>query len=165
MKNLKFISVTEENSAVFHNLMLDYAKELDEHQNRNTNPEILKKWTDSITQKQSDIGRCLRLCCNENEIIGFLYGKIDQPDDKGFKKVGYGYVMEFYVISGYRRMGFGKAMYLYLEDFFRENGVKNMYLTADPVTGKPFWEAMGFIGTGEISPENKQAVYEKSVSL
>ncbi len=164
MKKLKFTSVTEENSNDFHRLMQMYAKELDEHQNRNTDSEILKRWTNSIIEKQFDTARCLKLCYVQSSAIGFLYGRIDQPEDKGFKKVGFGYVMEFYVLPEYRRKGYGKQMFQYLEDYFKADHVKHMYLTADPVTGKPFWEALGFIRTGEISPENKQEVYEKPIS-
>ena len=43
------------------------------------------------------------------------------------------------------------------------DGADKMYLTADPVTGRPFWEAMGFLATGERSPENKMEIYEKPV--
>ncbi len=163
MIELNYVSVTVDNYKTFQDYMIQYAKELDEHQGRNTDSEVLKRWTRSIAEKQFDKGRCLKLCCYKSEIIGFLYGKIDQPDDKGFKKIGYGDIMEFYVQPEYRRKGFGKEMYLYLEDFFGKNGVKNIYLTADPVTGKPFWEAMGFSDTGEISPENKQSIYEKAL--
>lgn len=141
-----------------------YSKELDQHQNRSTNPELLKKWTDRIIAKQSDSGKCLKLCFYESEIIGFLYGKIDCPDDKGYIKAGFGNIMEFYVLPSYRRKGFGKEMYNYLEVFFRKHGVKQMYLTADPVTGRPFWMAMGFLDTGEISPDNNQTIFEKRLS-
>ena len=54
-------------------------------------------------------------------------------------------------------------MYLRLEELFRQDGVKWMYLTADPVTGKPFWKSMGFVNTGEISTENKFHIYEKNI--
>lgn len=54
-------------------------------------------------------------------------------------------------------------MYRHLEEQFRRDGAKRMYLTADPVTGKPFWEALGFVNTGEQSPENKQDIYEKAL--
>lgn len=156
-------AINADNHAEFTELMQQYAKELDEHQNRNTDSEVLKRWTDSIVKRQYDKGRCLKLCCHESETIGFLYGKIDQPDDRGFIRVGFGNIMEFYILPEHRRKGYGKAMHQHLESFFRKNGVNRMYLTADPVTGKPFWEAMGFISTGEISPENKQEIYEKEL--
>ena len=163
MKELIFTSVTAENSAIFHDLMQLYAKELDEHQGRDTDPELLKRWTDSIIEKQQDAARCLKLCCVGAAVVGFLYGKLDRSEDKGFKKVGYGYIMEFYVLPEYRRNGFGRQMLSHLEQYFKACGAKRIYLTADPVTGKPFWESMGFVPTGEINPENHQQVYERSV--
>lgn len=42
MSNLTFTSVTEENRSEFHRLMQQYAKELDEHQNRTTDSEMLR---------------------------------------------------------------------------------------------------------------------------
>ena len=54
-------------------------------------------------------------------------------------------------------------MFRHLEDYFKSNNVKQMYLTADPVTGKPFWKVLGFASTGETSLENNQAVYEKDI--
>lgn len=157
----KFIEVNESNSMDFHRLMQMYAKELDENQNRCTDEKILAKWTDGIIAKQYETGRCLKLCCADDKLIGFLYGKIDQPEDRGFKKAGYGYVMEFYVQPQYRRNGWGRVMLDHLEGYFRKNGAEKMYLTADPVTGKPFWQAVGFVSTGEISPENNLPIYEK----
>ena len=164
MYSLKYYSVTEENKQLFHNLMKSYSKELDEHQNRTTDEKMLAGWTDRIIAKQYDDGRCLKLCCKDDKAIGFLYGKIDRPEDKGFKKVGYGYVMEFFVLPEYRRKGYGKEMYSFLEKYFTDNNVHNIYLTADPVTGKPFWKALGFNENGEISPENNLPVYEKHLT-
>lgn len=71
--------------------------------------------------------------------------------------------MEFYVIPEFRGKGCGREMFLHLQAMFRKDGAKKIYLAADPVTGKPFWEAMGFIRTGEISSENGQAIYEKAI--
>lgn len=166
MEKLKFTSITEENRSVFHclmHLMQMYAKELDEHQNRNTDSEMLKRWTDSIIEKQFDFSRCLKLCYAESAVIGFLFGKIDPSEDKGFKKVGFGCIMEFFVLPEHRKKGYGRQMFGHLVDYFKANQVKEMYLTADPITGKPFWEALGFFRTDEISPENKQEVYEKVI--
>ena len=47
---------------------------------------------------------------------------------------------------------------------FHIDGAEMMYLTADPVTGKPFWEAMGFNNVNEKSPENQLYIYEKAIS-
>lgn len=158
-----FTSVTGENRNIFHKLMQNYAKELDEHQNRNTDPQILRKWTDRIIEKQSERGKYLNLCYSNGNVVGFLFGKIDLPGDKGFTKAGRGCVVEFYVLPEHRRKGYGKEMFLHLQDIFKQDGAKAIYLTADPITGKPFWEAMGFIGIGEKCPETGQEIYEKRV--
>ncbi len=164
MKNLNYYAVTKETQAVFHTLMQAYAKELDEHQHRNTDPVILKKWTDSIIGKQDEPSRCLKLCYYGEELIGFLYGTIDKQGDKGYNRVGWGCIMEFYVIHEQRRKGYGRMMYDHLEAFFKAERVNGIYLTADPVTGKPFWEALGFVSKGEFSPDNGQEIYEKQFS-
>ena len=149
---------------VFESLMYEYIDEMNEHSHRPLPKEFQKKWIDSIIAMQGPQDRHLELCCVDSDVVGFLYGKIDHEDHKGFIKPGYGYIMEFYVKPEYRRNGFGKQMLQRLESLFRERAVDRMYLTADPVTGKPFWEAMGFVSTGEISPENSLLIYEKSVS-
>ena len=95
MNKLDLISVTSENRDAFHTLMKMYAKELDEHQHRNTDPELLLRWTDRMIRKQFDTGHCLKLCCHGEELIGFLYGTIDKPGDKGYNRVGWGCIMEF----------------------------------------------------------------------
>ena len=151
---LKFTPVTEKSRGEFHRLMQMYAAELDAHQHRSTNTDMLTRWTDSMIAQQKDNGRCLALCMSEENIVGFLYGRIDQPDDKGYKRIGHGYIMEFYVLPDHRRKGVGKNMLTFLESYFAEKGAHQLYLTADPVTGKPFWEAMGYSATGMISPEN-----------
>lgn len=163
MHELTFTTITENDRNLFHSLMQSYAAELDEHQRRNTPPDILTRWTDSIINNQHDHSRCLRLCYDETEIIGFLYGKTDQPEDKGYKRIGHGYIMEFYVLPEHRRKGYGSTMLSYLEHFYSEHGVNDLYLTADPVTGKPFWEAMGYTATSEFSPDNGQEIYEKTL--
>lgn len=58
-------------------------------------------------------------------------------------------------------MGLGKRMFSRLEEFFKKNIVDGIYLTADPITGKPFWKALGFSATGKISDENGQELFEK----
>lgn len=164
MDKLYFAEVTEKNRDVFHRLMLDYAKELDEQQQRVTEQKTLEKWTDSVIEKGSNDGRYLKLCYAEGKAVGFVYGKVDSSSDMGYKKPGYGYVMEFYVIPDCRRKGYGRKMFRRLERFFECGGVKRMYLTAAPVIGKLFWEAIGFACTGEISPENGLEFYEKSLT-
>ena len=149
---------------VFRKLVLLYGAELDSHQNRTTPKETLEKWSDSMRDGQEDKDRPLALCSNGNSCSGCLYGKTDRPEHRGYIKAGYGCIMEFYVLPPYRRKGYGRQMYAHLEEWLKKGGAKRLYLTSDPVTGKPFWESLGFTATGEKSPENDLEIYEKGVS-
>lgn len=166
MNKLTFVQLYAENKdtcAIFEQLMWQYTDELEEHRDRKTPTDVIARWIKSIIQMQGERDRHLELCYDGSTLIGFLYGKVDHPEHKGFIKVGYGYIMEFFVLSAYRRKGYGKEMYIRLEKLFGQDGVKRMYLTADPITGKPFWESLGFVNTGEKSPENNLEIYEKQV--
>ena len=163
---IKYVRVSPQEQAVcaaFRELMTSYMEELDAHSDEPLPMDLLPKWIDSIIAMQGPSDCHTQLCYAGDDLIGFLYGKVDHADHKGFIKPGYGYIMEFYVRPKYRRNGYGKQMFLHMEHLFRGDGAKRMYLTADPVSGKPFWEAMGFANTGEQSPENKLDIYEKDV--
>ena len=163
--DIKYISLNSQSETThkqeFERLVLLYGAELDKNQNRNTPKEILSKWANSMINLQGDCDRHLELCYDGDTVIGFVYGKIDHPDHKGYKKVGYGYIMEFFVLPQFRRKGYGRQMYSHLEDLLISDGAKGLYLTSDPVTGKPFWQAMGYKYTNENSPENGLEIYEK----
>ena len=147
----------------FEKLVLLYGAELDNHQNRITPKEILTKWANSMINIQGDTDRHLELCYNGDSLIGFLYGKIDHPDHKGYIKVGHGYIMEFYVLPEFRRSGYGKQMYSHLEELLIMDGAKGLYLTSDPVTGKPFWLACGYIMEFYVLPEFRRNGYGKQM--
>lgn len=165
---LKFTQVVSDNAYLcreFRSMMHPYVKELNQHSERPLHDELIEKWISSILSMQGPPDRHLELCYDGQELIGFLYGKIDHEDHNGFIKPGYGYIMEFFVLPQFRRMGYGKAMFHHMEKLFAYDGAKNMYLTPDAVTGVPFWTAMEFQGTGEYSPENQMEIFEKAVRM
>lgn len=166
-KPIRYVRVSADHPEycrVFESMMYEYIDEMNEHSERPLPKEFQKKWIDSIIAVQGPADRHLELCCVGEAPIGFLYGKIDHEDHKGFIQPGYGYIMEFYVKPEHRRRGYGRRMFARLERLFRLDGAERMYLTADPVTGKPFWEALGFRNTMEKSPENRLFIYEKALA-
>ncbi|MDD4493331.1 MAG: GNAT family N-acetyltransferase [Eubacteriales bacterium] len=166
MKKLKFVQLkkdSQEHYDLLESMMIPYNIELDSHHHRKTPKEFIQKITHGMLNMQGASDRHLEFCYDKDSLIGFLYGKVDHEGHKGFIKPEYGYIMEFYVKPEFRRMGYGKAMFHRLERLFASHGTRKMYLTADPVTGKPFWEVLGFIATGNESPENGQMIYEKEV--
>jgi len=166
MNKLIFVQLQkndEEDYRQLKNLMIPYNRELDIHENRETAEDFILKITASMLNMLGPYDRHLELCYDGDHLVGFLYGKVDHEGHKGFIKPGFGYIMEFYVKPEFRRKGYGKAMFERLEGLFVSHGAKRMYLTSDPVTGRPFWEAMGFECTKEKSPENRLLIFEKDV--
>ena len=165
MNELKF--VTAKNNRKHHKLlesiMLPYCRELDNNVGRETPEATLKKFIASIVDMSEDKDRFVELCYLDELLIGFAYGKIDRKTHRGYVRPGWGYIMEFYVKPEYRRKGYGKEIYKHLENIFKSNGVSNVWLTADPVTGEPFWSAVGFTNSREKSPENNLYIYEKLI--
>ncbi len=167
MDRLSYVQVQTDNPdhlQVFERLMLLYFPELDAH--RPNEPAIptekIKEYTRGMINRQGDHDRHLMLCYDREQLIGFFYAKVDHPGHLGFIKPEYGYIMEFYVLPEHRRKGYGTEMFRHIQTLFHAHGTQRMYLTADQVTGKPFWLAQGFEHLGEISPENGMKIYERA---
>ncbi len=164
---LKFVQLQKENRAhykLLKNLMIPYHMELNaQRPDPMVTKKLIKKITRGTLNMQGPCDRHLELCYAENDIVGFLYGKVDHEAHKGHKKPGYGYVMEFYVKPEYRRSGYGKAMFRRLESLFAADGATNMYLNTGTETGVAFWTSMGFTATDEIQPHNNMIIYEKKI--
>ncbi|MDD4493763.1 MAG: GNAT family N-acetyltransferase [Eubacteriales bacterium] len=167
MNEFRFIQVQQDNSQhyeVFKNLMFPYNRELDENKlgSEPTSDEFILKFTQSCINMQGTHDRHLELAFVDNEPIGFLYGKVDHEHHRGHKKIGYGYVMEFYIKPEHRRKGYGRIMLRRLEQHFSGHGIKRMYLNTG-ASGEAFWKAMGFKPTDEIQPHNNMLIWEKDI--
>ncbi len=146
------------------NLMVEYIAETDLHQNITTPKELIPKITKSMIDKL-DENRFLQIVFLEDEPIAFCYAKIDKTGDKGVIRPNWGYIMELFVKKNHRRKRIGKALVNACESFFIEKGIQNIWLTADAVTGIPFWLANDYRDSGEISAENNQKIMTKSLKL
>ena len=145
-----------------YNLMIEYVAETDFHQNIKTPEQIIPNITKSMINKINN-NRFLQIVYEEDEPIAFCYAKIDRIGDKGYIRPDWGYIMEFFVKKIHRRKGIGKKLVNQCEKFFKEKGVKNIWLTADAVTGIPFWLDCNFIETGEFSLENSRQIMSKEL--
>jgi len=155
MEHIRFKQVTSADStgcACFRELMHAYCDELggmDEFAGDMDADVFLEKWIQSILKLQGPSDRHLELCWMGDIPVGFLYGKVDHKEHRGFVKPGYGYVMEFYVVPDWRRRGIGTQMFRHLERSFAADGAERMYLTTDTECGIPFWKHLGFVQTNE----------------
>lgn len=147
-----------------YKLMAEYIEETDLHRNIVTPKELVSKITKSMIDKL-DENRFLQILFSEDEPIAFCYAKIDRTGDRGIIRPNWGYIMEFFVKNTYRRRGVGKELANKCEQFFREKGISNIWLTADAVTGIPFWLANDYSDTGEVSAENNLKIFTKSLRL
>ncbi|MDR0288012.1 MAG: GNAT family N-acetyltransferase [Clostridiales bacterium] len=166
MRKLIFTQLKKDDMAdllQFESVFFDYDKEQREHGSSVPANVTAYELAQGMLNMQGPSDRHLELCYDGGQLTGFLYGKVDHEGHKGFIKPGFGYIMEFYVRPEYRRQGYGKAMFRRLESLFALDGADRMYLNADAVTGVPFWTAMGFAATGEISPDNHMVIYERSI--
>jgi GNAT superfamily N-acetyltransferase len=170
MEKLTFLPIEKGNAAhreLFESLFMLYVTEQREHRTavgRDYLPlELIDKWFDSILNMQGDSDRHLEVAFDGETPVGFLYGKVDHAEHRGFVKPGFGYIMEFYVAPEYRRRSVGTKLFRRIETLFASDGAEQMYLTADEITGEPFWTAMGFKPSGEVSPETKTEIYIKNI--
>lgn len=125
--------------------------------------DFIEKWIQSILKKLGPSDRHLEVCWLGDIPAGFLYGKVDHKEHRGFVRPGEGYVMEFYVEPQLRRRGIGTAMYRHLEKCFSDDGAKSVYLTTDTDGGISFWEHLGFVNCQEKSPDNQMEIYQKAI--
>ena len=161
--------ITLKNNELTHfeilcNLMVEYIAETDLHQSIATPKEFIPKITRSMIDRL-DENRFLQIVFLDEEPIAFCYAKIDKIGDNGIIRPDWGYIMEIFVKSSHRQKGVGKELVNRCENFFKENHVQNIWLTADAVTGIPFWLANNYNDTGEISTENNQKILTKSLNM
>ena len=169
MSKLEFVQVEKGNAEhceAFKAMMFPYNREIGASLPDGTpvSDVFIAKWAQSCIDIQGAHDRHLELICVGNEVIGFLCGKIDHAEHRGFIKPGYGYIMEFYIKPEHRNNGYSRAMLGRLESLFANNGATQLYLTAKDEMAR-YWETIGFAATGEVSPENKMRIFEKGIVI
>ena len=164
---MNYILVDKENTfhcQLLEELMMAYVAETDMHRNISTPKDLIPKIAKSMVNKL-DCNRILVVVTDGNSGVGFCYAKIDRVGDRGMIRPDWGYVMELFVSPQYRKNGVGRNLINICEKFFRENGASNVWLTADSVTGIPFWIACGYSDSNEVSSENGQKVMTKHLNF
>ena len=81
---------------------------------------------------------------------GFAQYAVNETDG-GMEPDG-GAFLVYYIAPAYRGKGYGRCMFQHCAEVLRRDGAKYLYCCPDPVTGEPFWRAMGFIDSGVLNP-------------
>ncbi|MCL2300319.1 MAG: GNAT family N-acetyltransferase [Firmicutes bacterium] len=91
--------------------------------------------------------------------IGFAHYAIDLGTVGGLIAPGGGVFLAYYIAPAYRRKGYGKRVFLHCAETLSRDGAAYLYCCPDPVTGEPFWRAMGFEDSGILDPDDKLNIY------
>jgi len=92
---------------------------------------------------------------------GFAYYAIDKGTIGGRIDPGGGLFSGYYIAPEYRRQGYGRRMFLHCAETLYRDGAAYLYCCPDPVTGEPFWRAMGFEDSGIFDPDDRLNIFMK----
>ena len=167
MEEIKFIQIKKDNMKLCEELLklwIPFINELDEHRGKQSSLDDIKDQAYkriNIQGLRNDMH--FEICYINNTAVGLANFAVDLGGIKGILDAGYGFIMGFYVSPEYRRKGYGRAIVSHIEDVFKGHGVKYMYTCPDPITGEPFWSAMGFKDSGIMDPDDKLPIYIKKL--
>ena len=153
--NIEYIKINREDPSScvdFMDLGYEYMKEVAPDKSL----EIHDKFLNSILNRQNEKERWLIGLKANNNMVGFAHFKIDRNE-----RIGWGYILEFYIMPQFRRKGFGRRLYDFTKQEFTVHGIKDIWLTADRVNGEPFWFSIGFVDTGNT--ENEMKILKNSI--
>ena len=89
---------------------------------------------------------------------GFSVYQIDKPESDWYKRPGWGFIREFYIVPAFRKAGFGRALATHTENALYQMGAERLYLTSDGAI--PFWRRCGWKLSDEVC-SNEQRILEK----
>ena len=115
------------------------------------------KYLASVVRRMNEPGRwCLIARDGAGEPVGFSWFKIDRDE-----RVGWGYIMEFYVRPERRKRGLGRCLFEESCKLLVDSGVEQAWLTSSPAA-EIFWQKCGFQFTGEIGENSKNIMILKT---
>lgn len=147
--NIEYVKISRGNPSSctdFMNLGYEYMKEVAPDKSLETHDKFLN----SVLNRQNEKERWLIGLKVNNNMIGFAHFKVDR-----IERVGWGYILEFYLTPDFRRKGLGRKLYSSIRKEFNTYNIKDIWLTADKENGEPFWFSLGFVDTGETENEMK----------
>jgi len=166
LKNITYVQIYKEEHDLYKDLLpkwIDFIKELAEHENGSkTDDEIIHDLNRRINIQGIRKDMHFELLYCDNILVGFSNFAIDLGTIYGLIEAGHGTVMGFYIVPEFRRKGYGRLLFEHIEETLRNDGANQMYVCPDPVTGEPFWVAMGFRDSGKFDPDDKLPIYIKN---
>ena len=169
MKELEFVQLQKGNKELFDlakEVWLPFIREVNANDGKKeTEDEIIDGLKKRVNIQGSRKDMHFEIVLRGSEVIGIsmfavdlgtIYGLLDGP--------GYGTVMGFYIKPEHRRCGYGRLFFKHIEEKLKEDGATKRYVCPDPVTGEPFWKAMGFYDSGKYDPDDKKPIFIKNIT-
>ena len=130
----------------FTNLLSAYFRELDS----DIPEDILRgKLADLIEDQHNKKIIRVSIAVHNGIPAGFSIFQIDTPESDWCKRLGWGFIREFYIIPEARHQGYGSRLAAHTEQCLRKIGAQKLYLTSDPAA-IAFWQRCGWRLTEEI---------------
>ena len=148
MQNFLFKQIFKDDKGLYQDLLpqwIDFIKELEEHDNGSkSDDDIIHDLNRRIKIQGNRKDMHFELLYCDNALVGFSNFAIDLGTIYGLIEAGHGTVMGFYIVPEFRRKGYGRLLFEHIQETLKRDGASKMYVCPDPVTGEPFWIAMGF---------------------
>ena len=97
-----------------------------------------------------------------NQSIGFIIYQIDSPESDWCQKEGFGFIREVYIKKELRGKGLGRLLVDRAEEYLKNKGVQEIYLTSD--NRGVFWNQCGYTKIDEIGYRNQYPIYIKRMN-
>jgi len=142
-------------------LWLDYRAEIKVNGDENPAPPPADfrrrvKWGNSKPNVRFDLMRAGK----KKKPVGFTLYAVDTVACDLLDPGG-GVFLAYYIAPAYRRQGHGQRMFLHCAETLYRDGAAYLYCCPDPVTGEPFWRAMGFEDSGIFAPSYGLNIFMK----
>lgn len=136
-------------------LGLVYSDEIDAIMDTETPKATAERWLTGLLRRvQEQEGRWLVLDTLAGAYVGFALAEIHRP--------GWGYILEFYIVSERRRCGRGRQLFSCISEVMSGAGAGNVWLTSNSAA-LPFWGSLGFAATGAVAADNGLPVLTRAI--
>lgn len=98
----------------------------------------------------------------QGEIVGFIQFAPMRFSSWFFEEES-GFIREFWVAPAWRRQGQGTLLLARAEEWFKERGIEEIYLTSDDAGA--FYEARGYVRSHACTAKNRDNVYRKHLNI
>ena len=134
-------------------------EDLDEFYPKNSFDELLEHFNEYFD------GKTTYICTINGDYKGFVTFHLDCDETPGYADGydGWGHLSEIYTNKELRGYGMGRAMVKKAEEELRKLNIKGIHLMNLLPENGVFWEALGYIDTGKIEPEEGGRIYEKYI--